>query len=195
MAHIKIPWTCPQCGETRSIRKEFTQNPSFTGRCWKCHGRTTGMIYGSAVGKTNHRHGLHGTPIYRVWSSMIKRCINPQDPGYRNYGERGITVCESWRHSFEAFYADMGDQPPGMSLDRVDNDGPYSPGNCRWATVKEQANNRRTNRLITYNGETKPLSWMAHKYGINECTLAQRIFKLNWPIERALTQPIRRRLD
>lgn len=90
-------------------------------------------------------HGMSRTPIYESWKAMRKRCLNPNAPKYRLYGGRGITICERWDY-FENFREDMGERPIGLSLDRIDNDGNYEPGNCRWATQKEQQNNRSNNK-------------------------------------------------
>jgi hypothetical protein len=91
-----------------------------------------------------HGHARRGatTRVYAVWSAMIQRCTNPNDKDFDRYGGRGITVCDRWLHSFEDFYADMGERPPGLTLDRRDNEGNYEPGNYRWATWLEQAHNR-----------------------------------------------------
>ena len=96
------------------------------------------------VGNTYRKtHGLRRTPTYEIWATAKQRCFNPNNQRYRLYGARGITMCERWRNSFQAFYEDMGPRPEGMSLDRINNDGNYEPGNCRWATQQQQVDNSR----------------------------------------------------
>ena len=93
-------------------------------------------------------HGMHKHPLFKTWISMRARCYKKWCTSYPNYGGRGITVCERWRNSFPNFLADMGERPPGHSIDRIDNDGNYEPSNCRWATPKQQTNNQRPRRLF-----------------------------------------------
>lgn len=88
-------------------------------------------------------HWMHGTPTYMSWTCMKQRCLNPKAHAFERYGGRGITVCERWRTSFEEFYKDMGKRPPGTTLDRINSDGNYEPGNCRWATWKQQGSNKK----------------------------------------------------
>lgn len=99
-----------------------------------------GGLRGAANGR--FRHGMADSPLYMSWADMVARCTRTTHPRYADYGGRGITVCERWR-DFANFYADMGDRPPGLTLDRIDNDGNYEPGNCRWADLSTQMKNRR----------------------------------------------------
>lgn len=131
------------------------------------------------------KHGMSRTITYRTWKAMLQRCENPDNESYCNYGGRGIYVSEEW-HSFEAFYADMGDKPPKMSLERIDNNGPYSKGNCKWATMKQQLNNRRINRSITAFGRTQTISQWAEETGLKWHTIRDRIDRHKWPVEKAL---------
>lgn len=116
---------------------------------------------------------------------MWLRCTRPSQVGYKNYGGRGVKVCKRWE-KFEAFLADMGERPEGLSLERIDNDGNYEPSNCRWATRKEQGNNSRKNRHLTWKGETKTLSEWARLTGIASPTIRCRIDRYGWTVARAL---------
>lgn len=129
------------------------------------------------------------TPEYRIWCAMKTRCYNPNVANYEFYGGRGITVCERWIESFANFLMDMGPKPfPDASIDRhPDPDGPYSPENCRWASKKEQSQNSRKARMLTYNGETLCLLDWAKRLGIAHSTLRVRLEQ--WPLEKALTAP------
>lgn len=111
------------------------------------------------------KHGLWQTKAYESWSGMMSRCYKPHDNRYGAYGARGIRVCERW-HDFSNFYADMGDRPAGRSIDRIDVNGHYEPGNCRWATAKEQAHNTRTNRRIEMDGQIKTVTQWAEELGV-----------------------------
>lgn len=117
---------------------------------------------------------------------MFRRCENPRNARYPNYGGRGIKVCAEWR-SFEVFLRDMGECPPGLSLDRRDNNGDYEPTNCRWATREEQGRNKRNNRLLEHDGSVLPINAWAERLGLSRDVIRQRIDKLGWPVARALT--------
>jgi hypothetical protein len=127
-------------------------------------------------------------PEYRVWSGMRNRCNNVNEPCYHRYGGRGIKICERWS-DFDSFFADMGARPEGASLERIDNDKDYSPENCRWATVTEQANNRRTSRLLEYKGQTYTLAQLSRLCGIATCSINYRL-KRGMTVEQAVEMPI-----
>lgn len=135
-------------------------------------------------------HGMRWTRGYHIWLSMKDRCLNQKSANYHNYGGRGIAVCERWRNSFSAFHADMGDAPNGRSLERVNNDGPYSPDNCIWAVKKVQANNTRGNRRITLGGKTKTLAQWSEDSGIDRFAIADRLNR-GWKVSDAIRIPVR----
>jgi hypothetical protein len=135
--------------------------------------------------KANTTHGMTKKSVYRIWTSMMARCFNSGNSAYHDYGARGITVCERWL-KFENFYADMGERPEGKTLDRIDNDKSYSPNNCRWASVKEQSRNKRSNVWISFNGKRQVMTDWARETGIPPATLKYRLDS-GWSIEKALT--------
>ena len=139
----------------------------------------------------NKTHGLSHHPLYNIWRGMKKRCHNPDYSNYDCYGARGIYVCDEW-FDFKTFYdwAVSHGYRKGLSLDRIDNSGPYSPANCRWADAKIQANNTRANVMLTYKGRTQTLTQWANEYGMDP-ELVRRRFKTWNNLERALTQPVR----
>ena len=141
-----------------------------------------------------HGHAAGGiiSRTYKSWYGMKTRCYNPRQRQYKDYGGRGIKVCDRWLHSFENFLEDMGERPPGTTLERMDNDGDYCPENCKRATRVEQGNNTRTNKWITYEGETLTLHQWSTRLGINPGTLYSRLRSPGWSVEKAFTKPIGR---
>jgi len=130
------------------------------------------------------------TTTYRVWLGMKSRCNNPNNMNYYRYGAVGIKVCDSWNHSFENFLKDMGERPDGLTLERKENSKGYFKDNCRWATPKEQANNRKSNRLVTFDGKTKSIAQWAEEYSLRYTVLRGRI-KSGWDMGDALNKPPR----
>lgn len=147
-----------------------------------CHRR-------EAVISRNTSHGLSKAPEHKVWEMMRRRCLRAQDASFQRYGGRGITIDKDWDR-FERFLGDMGPRPsPTHSLDRIDNDGPYAPWNCRWATASEQSHNRRNNTRLTFQGRSLLLSDWARELGVSVNVLGARLQK-GWSVERSLTTPL-----
>jgi hypothetical protein len=143
------------------------------------------------ISDSMRRHGGYvgrkATPTYSSWSAMRNRCLNPNHPGFKNYGGRGITVCERWS-DFALFLADMGERPAGLQLDRIDNSKGYSPDNCRWTTQAENLNNRRSNVMLEFAGQRLNVTQAAKLRGINPVTLRLRL-RRGWSLDRALVPP------
>lgn len=138
-------------------------------------------------------HGLSAHPLYAVWSGMKQRCNNPNSSAYKNYGGRGIKICSEWQDNFVAFFdwsMNIGGYQEGLTLDRIDNNKDYSPENCRFVSMKVQNNNRRDNRLITFEGQTKTLAEWAELLGISASALGRRLNNPNWSLNQAMTQAV-----
>lgn len=174
-------WMCEcECGNVVNVLSSNLR----TGHTKSCGCRR------SDKGVGNYRHGMFGTPLYKIWANMIQRCNNPDSTYYHRYGARGISVCDRWL-KFENFYADMGENPKGFCLERINNDGDYCPENCEWVSPKEQARNRETSVDITYNGKTQCVAAWEEELGFKHGTLWMRLYKYKWPLEKAMVVPIK----
>jgi len=169
--HGKPAWECLcECGTAKVVAGSVLR----MGESTSC-GCYQKELAAKNLGNVARKHGQHNTIEYLRWLRMKARCTNPNNPAYADYGGRGITVCQRWMDSFEAFIEDMGERPsPEHSIDRIDNNRGYEPNNVRWATKQEQANNRRSNVEVTYNGETKTLAAWARVAGITPEGIAYR---------------------
>lgn len=175
-------WKCQcVCGVNKDVREDALLSGN-TKSCGCYRSDNTRLI--------KHKHGKCYSSVYRVHRQMMARCYNPNTDCYSDYGGRGISVASEW-HDFEQFYLDMGDRPRGMTLDRRDNSLGYSKANCQWATHKEQNNNRRSNRFITFDGITLNQKQWAERVGISDQIICERL-KNGWSIEDALTRKIRK---
>lgn len=150
--------------------------------------KSCGCYQAELAGFACRTHGLSDLPEHAVWEGVLARCNNHNSASYHNYGGRGIEVCDRW-YSFQSFYEDMGPRPsPQHSIDRINNDGNYEPGNCRWSTWSEQGRNRRSNVNIEFNGVTQTITEWARTLGIDRKTLRRRL-KCGWSISDTLTRP------
>ena len=182
-----VVWACAcECGNSH-----YATAPALVSGSVKSCGCAK-IDAATAVGRQSRKHGGVGTRLYSIWKGMRSRCQNPQNPAYPDYGGRGIAVCPSW-DDFSNFLADVGAPPSHATLDRIDNDGPYSPENCQWTTKERQANNRRSTTMIEHDGNVMSLADWARYTGIPYFTLRRRIFVARWPVAKALTAPVRGR--
>ena len=147
--------------------------------------------------KNSVKHGLSKTRLHRIWHSMYCRCYYPSTNQYKNYGGKGIKVCEEWKHieGFINFYnwAMNNGYEKNLTLDRIDNNKNYCPSNCRWITKAEQQFNKTNTRYFEYNGQKKCLAEWAEIFGINKPTLYNRVYNLHWSIEKALETEVKQR--
>jgi hypothetical protein len=176
-------WLCRcDCGKQSVVRG----CPLRSGKTKSC-----GCLSMDVSSTTNRIHGWKGTRTYKAWSSMRERCRLKSRRDWNRYGGRGITCCKRW-DKFENFLADMGPRPERMSLERNDNNGNYEPGNCRWATAEEQANNRSTSLRLTAFGETKTATQWARdpRCAVSYDTLLNRLAS-GWPADLAITKRLR----
>lgn len=187
--HKEIIWECLcDCGnETTTVVSSL--RAGLTQSC--------GCLHRERARMANITHGMSKTPIFKTWKGITQRCTNPNNPAFKNYGERGIVMCDEWQQSFEAFYAHVSHlsnfSVKGYTLDRANNDLGYLPGNMRWATRTEQNRNKRVrqdSRLLTHNGKTQHLTTWAKELGIRQSAIRDRLHD-GWSVERALTIPVR----
>lgn len=171
-------WFCVcECGKEKEV---------FVASLYRGLSKSCGCLNSELASARKKTHGLSRTVEHNVWLNMRQRCNDPNKADYANYGGRGIKVCDRWS-SFENFLSDMG-HANGKTLERKDNNKGYEPSNCVWATKKTQANNRRSNRLIEYKGESKTIQQWAEFVGLDYFTLRARINVLGWDVERALNE-------
>lgn len=162
-----IVWKCIcDCGNEKMVSRLCL----VTAKVKSC-----GCLNLQSQRETHTKHGMHATPTWHAWKDMKARCSNPNLPNYQSYGGRGITVCERWRTSFQNFLQDMGVRPDEMTIERIDNNGNYEPGNCRWATRFEQASNTRRNRFVEIAGQRKTVSQLAREIGVSRHFVRDRL--------------------
>ena len=181
----RLKWRCIcDCGKSCSVLGESLRS----GNTKSCGCRVRQVLLDA-----NTKHGKANTKLYGVWCSMKSRCYNEKSSSYVNYGKRGITICDEWKNDFAAFYdwAVQNGYSDGLSIDRIDFDGNYEPKNCRWSDSKEQANNRRSSRLLSLNGQVHSVSEWSRITGIKTSTLYMRLNKYGWNVEKTLCTPVK----
>lgn len=174
-------WNCVcDCGNTVDVAGSSLKNGTS---------KSCGCLQKELVSERASKHRLSKTRVYKIWGNMKTRCLNKNSTDYYLYGGRGITLCDRWM-TFDNFFADMGIPSKDKSIDRINPNGNYEPSNCRWATLTEQANNKRTSRIISFNGIRRSLKEWARSLGLNESSLRERL--KTWGLEKSLTEPKKR---
>ena len=184
-ADNRITWLCQcECGNTKIVTGKALRRGE-TKSCG-CYSKEIATL-------KNTKHGKRHTRLYRIWLMMKNRCNNPKEKFYHCYGGKGIKVCDEWSKDFMTFYNWSMEHGynDSLTIDRVNVEKGYSPDNCRWTTLKEQANNKTNNHYITYAGKTQSMMKWAETLGIKYSTLRARINSYKWNIEKAFTTPIR----
>jgi len=178
----RVSWVC-KCDCGNEVSRNGHELGSGDTKSCGCQRR-------ALIGGLRRSHGMTRTPTYRSWQAMKDRCSKPKNDRFAAYGGRGIAVCENWTKSFDAFFADMGERPSGMTLDRIDANKNYTPDNCRWASVATQANNKSTN--VTWNGESVSIKSLASKIGVPRTSL-NKLIKRGMAVEDAVAHAVARR--
>lgn len=183
--HGQPIWLCRcDCGADKYVPGQALRE----GNVKSC-GCYNDEVRSAACKARNTTHGMASAPEYHTWINIRQRCHNKSSKGFSKYGARGISVCKRWRDSFDAFYADMGPRPSEKhTIDRINGRKNYQPDNCRWATQREQQNNRSNNHVVQAFGESHTLMEWSRITGLNRSTIQQRLVKLGWPPEIALSK-------
>lgn len=189
----KKRWLCVcDCGNEKVVRVDHLRSGA-TSSCGCLRLETMRRRWSEMVKHGDCRRSTGKAKEWIVWQGVVNRCYRPRSSAYFRYGARGVTMCDAWRNSYECFLADMGRMPtPKHTIERINNELGYSPENCRWATRKEQANNRSTNHWLALNGEKKTCSQWSSVVGIPSLTLVARKAR-GWSDEKTLTTPLTRR--
>lgn len=172
------------CGRNKVMRRDhlLTNKPKSCG-CMRKELKQRVTV--------THGHKLNGkaSSEYMTWAAVKQRCLNCNNRSFHNYGGRGILMCQEWKTSFAAFFQDMGKRPPGTTLERRDNNGNYEPSNCKWATKREQCNNTRRNKRLTYLGQTLTMAQWERRKNFNHGLIHARLTK-GWSVERSIETPV-----
>lgn len=182
----KAVWLCQcECGGKTKVTSQMLTS----GRTKSC-----GCLHKEQLSAGHSTHCLSKTRLHKAWCNMKTRCYNQNNKDYSRYGGRGIIMCDEWKNDFVSFYnwAIINGYNDMLTLDRIDNNGNYEPSNCRWITMQKQCNNRHSNHMITYNGETHTISEWSEIVGMSRDALVSRL-RRGWDIEKTLTTPVNKK--